>query len=311
MSIRPDPDQLRETDLALDGSGIIQALSRCLERALREDVRSGDITSKALKLTGVPAVGKLRVKQDGVMAGLQVIPHLYALPYITQRELFIGPVDLYGQDRDWIEVGTIVAELEGEANALLQLERSLLNMVSHLSGIATLTRAYVDAVAGTSAKICDTRKTLSGMRQVEKYAVMCGGGVNHRMGLFDEVMIKENHLMLAGKNLQECIEDVRKRVGASVRMTCEVETFEQFEVALDSDADILLLDEFSPEDLRRAVALRDERRPNEVLLEASGGVNLSTVRAIAECGVDRISVGALTHSAPSLDMSFKIFPNES
>ncbi|HEV3083191.1 MAG TPA: carboxylating nicotinate-nucleotide diphosphorylase, partial [Gemmataceae bacterium] len=195
---------------------------------------------------------------------------------------------------------------------ILTSERTALNFLQHLSGIATLTRRYVDAVAGLPCQILDTRKTIPGWRLLEKYAVHCGGGRNHRIGLYDGILVKDNHLAAlnrAGFGIYDAVEMAQKLVGGSVPIEMEVDNLEQFDHALACRAEIILLDNMSLEDLREAVRRRDleksrmDPHTREVLLEASGGVTLETVRAIAETGVDRISVGALTHSAAALDIA--------
>ena len=217
-----------------------------------------------------------------------------------------------------VEAGQIVAMVEGPAQKLLTAERPALNLIGRLSGIATLTRRYVDGVAGTKARIYDTRKTTPGLRRLEKYAVRCGGGCNHRQGLFEAILIKDNHLALGaqsdsgrpGFSPAEAIEEARRffarkrspeAASASI-VEIEVDTLDQLDAVLPAGPDIVLLDNMGPAKLEEAVARRDSVNP-AVQLEASGGVNLDTVRAIAESGVDRISVGALTHSAVVLDVA--------
>jgi nicotinate-nucleotide pyrophosphorylase (carboxylating) len=210
-----------------------------------------------------------------------------------------------------VEPGTLLAEIAGWTRDLLTAERLLLNLIGRLSGIATLTRRYVDAIHDTGAAIYDTRKTTPGWRRLEKYAVRCGGGRNHRTGLFDAVLIKDNHLAAAGCAPGEAIQRARRLLDEMQFSTpdvqgmiveIEVDTLEQFDGAISQDPDVVLLDNMTLDQLRDAVARRDASRP-AVQLEASGGVNLDTVRSIAETGVDRISVGAVTHSAVSLDVA--------
>jgi nicotinate-nucleotide pyrophosphorylase (carboxylating) len=211
------------------------------------------------------------------------------------------------EDGQAVQRGDRLATIVGSMRAILAMERTALNFLQHLSGVATLTRKYVDAVAGLKARILDTRKTLPGWRLLEKYAVRCGGGDNHRIGLYDGLLIKDNHLK--GMQIADCRLQIEKTVAAAKRMASpgiimevEVETLEEFDVALRCQPDIVLLDNMSLEQMREAVRRRDAAAPG-IRLEASGGVNLATVRAIAETGVDRISVGALTHSAPALDIA--------
>jgi nicotinate-nucleotide pyrophosphorylase (carboxylating) len=204
----------------------------------------------------------------------------------------------------------VVGQLAGPLRSLLAIERTALNFLQHLSGIATLTATYVSAVQGTRAAIYDTRKTTPGWRFLEKYAVRCGGGINHRFGLYDAVLIKDNHLAwikdAAGLQARDpfatAIASARKSARPGTTIEIEVDSLGQLELALAAEPDIVLLDNFTPEHVAQAVRLRDTTAP-QIKLEASGGVNLASVRALAETGVDRISVGALTHSAPALDLA--------
>lgn len=284
-------------------------LMRILDAAIREDVEGergrSDLTSDALPLDDVDAVGQLRVKADGVVAGGELVQVTPALPFFSGNNLIIHDGKTIVRDGTPVKAGTVVAEVRGEARALLLLERSLLNLVCRMSGIATLTAEFVNVVKGTDAAICDTRKTAPGLRVADKYGVACGGGVNHRFGLFDEAMIKENHLVLSGLGVADAIKSIRAR-SRGKRLTCEAENLQQVEEALEAGADCVLLDDFPVKDMAEAVALRKRLKKPRVLFEASGGVTLKTVRRIAETGVERISIGALTHSAPALDLSFKI-----
>jgi nicotinate-nucleotide pyrophosphorylase (carboxylating) len=268
--------------------------------ALAEDVGAGDVTSEAT--VSAEARGRARIvqKQPGVVFGLGVVAE-------TMRQCGVEDVDnlvVEGQWRGGVPADALFAS--GSAAALLAAERTALNFLGHLSGVATLTARYVEAIAGTGAAILDTRKTTPGLRELEKAAVLAGGGRNHRMGLYDAILIKENHIALAG-SLAKAVYGARSKYP---ELAVEVETRNLDEVAyaLGTGADILLLDNMDLETLRRAVKLRDEnagagKGPS---MEASGGVNLETVRAIAETGVDLISIGALTHSAPTLDFSMLI-----
>ncbi len=248
-------------------------------------------------------------RSQGVVAGLAAVPTLleqWRVDLSVQTKLVDG---------DSVEAGGVLAELSGLARCLLSYERPLLNLISRLSGIATFTRRYVDAVRGTSAAIYDTRKTTPGWRRLEKYAVLCGGGHNHRQGLFDGVLIKDNHLALsAGDAANEtvapglAVERARRFLrqatlpgGQPLPLEVEVDTLDQLADALQAHPDIVLLDNFSLEQIRAAVDLRDSQA-EDVTLEASGGVNLDGVREVAETGVELIAVGALTHAAPWLDI---------
>ncbi len=282
-----------------------------VRQAIREDLGDlGDLTSRAL----VPeeAIGRAAVvpRHPGALAGMAALPAVL--------ELYDPRLQLEGAQPDGssLEPGQPIGTIEGPARSMLTAERVVLNLLGRLSGIATLTHGYVDAVAGTSARIYDTRKTTPGWRLLEKYAVRCGGGRNHRAGLYAAVLIKDNHLAFgaggAGEGRFSPAEAVLRarrfvetQVPAASRadtlVEVEVDTLDQLDEVLPSQPDIVLLDNMGPEELQRAVALRD-RLGYAVELEASGGVDLETVEAIARSGVERISVGALTHSAVNLDI---------
>jgi len=213
-------------------------------------------------------------------------------------------IEAFVTDGDRVRAGEVFARVDGPAEVLLMAERTALNLLQHLSGIATLTRAFVEAIAGTRAQIVDTRKTLPGLRMLQKYAVLVGGGRNHRFGLDDGILIKDNHIALAG-SVRTAIERARKHAGHMHKIEVEVSTMDDLREALEARADIILLDNMSPEMVREAVRLIREQAP-DVLVEASGGITLENVRAYAEAGVDFISIGALTHSAPAADISLKL-----
>jgi nicotinate-nucleotide pyrophosphorylase (carboxylating) len=276
-------------------------LRELVERALAEDIGSGDLTSEATVPEGARGRARIVQKQAGVAFGLAAVAE-------TMRQCGVEDVDNLVVEGQWREgVPAEVALASGPAAALLAAERTALNFLGHLSGIATLTARFVEAVAGTGARILDTRKTTPGLRALEKAAVASGGGSNHRMGLYDAVLIKENHIALAG-SVAKAIHAVRT---AQPAMPIEIECrdVEEAAYALGAGADRLLLDNMTLEELREAVVLRDaERGSDGPPLEASGGVDLETVRPIAETGVDFISIGALTHSAPTLDFSMLIEP---
>lgn len=269
------------------------ACGRLVELALAEDLGpAGDRTSLAL----IPADRQSRaafvVRPAGVVAGLPAAAMVCAA--VDARLVF----EMAVADGSSVTPGTTVATVAGPLRAILAAERTALNFLQRLSGVATLTRRYVDLVAGTRARILDTRKTTPGWRLLEKYAVRMGGGTNHRVGLYDGILIKDNHLAGVGGDVRRAVE-LGRADGLPVEV--EVDTAEQLEEALAAGADIVLLDNMTPEQLRAAVRRRDAVSPR-TQLEASGGVNLSTVAAVAATGVDRISVGALTHSAPALDI---------
>ncbi len=277
-------------------------LKTSASQALAEDVGPGDVTSLATVPEGARARARIVQKEPGVVFGLAAVAE-------TMRQCGVEDVDnlvVEGQWRDGVPVEVALAS--GPAAALLAAERTALNFLGHLSGIATLTARFVEAVAGTGARILDTRKTTPGLRALEKAAVAAGGGSNHRMGLYDAVLIKENHIALAG-SLAKAVHACRS---AHPQLPVEVECRNLDEVAhaLGTGAERLLLDNMDLETLRGAVALRDteSQRGSEPMLEASGGVSLGTARAVAETGVDFVSIGALTHSAPTLDFSMLVEP---
>ncbi len=272
-------------------------------RALAEDVGSGDVTSETTVPEGARGRARIVQKAPGVVFGLAVVEE-------TMRQCGVEHVDRLVVEGQWREeVPAEVALATGPAAALLAAERTALNFLGHLSGVATLTARFVEAVAGTGVRILDTRKTTPGLRELEKAAVAAGGGKNHRMGLYDAILIKENHIALAG-GLAKAVHAARTtRPGLAVEVECR--NLDEVAYALGTGADLLLLDNMDTGTLRKAVELReslaggDRKGPS---LEASGGVDLETVRGIAETGVDFISVGALTHSAPTLDFSMLVEP---
>ena len=260
--------------------------------ALEEDLgRAGDITTDAIIPPETRAKTVIAAREKGVVAGL--VAAVLAFDLIDKDVRFVA----LKPDASRIAKGDIIAEIEGSARAILTAERVALNYLGRLSGVATATRALVDAVDGTRARIVCTRKTTPGLRILEKYAVRCGGGLNHRFGLDDAVLIKDNHIAAAG-GVAPAIERLRGRFGPMVKIEVEVDTLEQLDEALSAGAEAILLDNMPPDIMRRAVALTKGRAK----LEASGGVTLERVRAIAESGVDFISSGALTHSAQALDV---------
>ena len=276
---------------------------RIVELALAEDLGAvGDITSAALIPKDMQGSVNVVSRADGVLAGLPVaelvFQELDAAVKWTERVV----------DGSRLTRGTVVASVVGPLRSLLAGERTVLNFLMHLSGVATLTRLFVDAVAGTKAIILDTRKTLPGWRRLEKYAVRAGGGTNHRMGLADGCLIKDNHLAAwssanTGHSVAAAVAAARCAFPAAVPVEVEVDTVEQFADALAGKPDIVLLDNMDVATLRECVSLRDQLAPS-VLLEASGGIRLANIAEIAATGVDRVSVGAMTHSAPALDLAF-------
>jgi nicotinate-nucleotide pyrophosphorylase (carboxylating) len=273
------------------------ACRRLVELALAEDLgTAGDRTSVALIPADQPGAAAFVARGPGVVAGLPAAALACAA---VDPALVFTPIC---PDGTRLTRGTILATIAGPLRAVLAAERTALNFLQQLSGIASLTRQYVDAVVGTRAAILDTRKTTPGWRLLEKYAVRAGGGTNHRLGLYDGVLIKDNHLAGLGGDVRRAVELARAAPGnRGLPVEVEVDTPEQLDHALAARADIVLLDNMTPDQMRAAVARRDAVSPG-TRLEASGGINLTTVTAVAATGVDRISVGALTHSAPALDI---------
>jgi nicotinate-nucleotide pyrophosphorylase (carboxylating) len=261
-----------------------------------------DLTTSAVIPDNARGAVNIVARRSGVIAGLPIVSVVF--------EAIDADVDVahLADDGDVVLPGTVVATLAGSTRSLLIGERTALNFLTHLSGIASMTREFVDRVSGTRAKILDTRKTLPGWRALEKYAVRCGGGTNHRFGLYDGVLIKDNHLaawagLAERPSIAEAVQRARELSPVGVPIEVEVDSLDQLSAALPAAPEIVLLDNMSPDLLRQAVALRDATTP-ATLLEASGGVSLDTVTEIARAGVDRISIGAITHSAPALDLAF-------
>ncbi len=284
------------------GAAEAEAARILLELALREDLgERGDITSNLLIDEREQACVAIVARSAGVVCGLPVAA--LVLERLDARCRMVTA----SLDGSAVVPGETVALLTGSTRSLLTAERTLLNFMTHLSGIASLTQHYVARVAGTAARILDTRKTHPGYRLLEKYAVRCGGGHNHRLGLFDGFMIKDNHLAARRRDFPAesptHMIQLAREAWPELPLTVEVDTLDQLRELLPGNPDIALLDNMSREQLREAVHMRDGLAPG-TLLEASGGVNLDTVHAIASTGVDRISVGALTHSAPALDLGF-------
>jgi nicotinate-nucleotide pyrophosphorylase (carboxylating) len=266
--------------------------------ALAEDLgRAGDITAQACVPAETRLTANFAARRGGVVSGLSCIR--LALAELDPTVTY----DALSADGQAVPAGTTLARVSGNARAILTAERTALNLLGRLCGIATLTQDFVDAVAGTGAKITDTRKTTPGLRALEKYAVRCGGGVNHRFGLDDAILIKDNHVAVCG-GVGEAVRRARAAVGHLMKVEVEVDSLDQLDEALAAGPDVVMLDNFTLPMLREAVA----RTAGRITLEASGGVNLETVRGIAETGVDVISVGALTHSAPALDVGLDAMP---
>ena len=267
-------------------------IDRIIENALAEDIHTGDITTLAVVRKSGEARAILTAKEEMVLAGIEVAARVF---HLLDAAIAFTP---HFADGERLSSGDLIAELSGDAGCLLQGERVALNLLQRMCGIATLTARYVEAVRGTGARVVDTRKTTPGLRVLEKYAVRVGGGINHRTGLYDGVLIKENHIAAAG-GITEAVQRARGYIPHTMKVEIETETLDQVVEALAAGADIIMLDNMDLPTMREAVRLIDKK----ALVEASGGVNLETVRGIAETGVDIISVGALTHSARAMDIS--------
>lgn len=276
----------------------IRALEGQIRLWLEEDIGSGDITT----MTTIPeerqGVGIIHVKEDGILAGIPVAEAVFRVvdPSLSFRAV--------RQDGERIVKGTVLAEVHGSIRSILLGERLALNLMQRLSGIATRTREYVDVLDGLPTRLVDTRKTTPGHRTLEKYAVRVGGGHNHRFGLYDAVMIKDNHIKGAG-GITQAVAAARSQIPHTMKIEVEVEGFAQLEEAMAADADIIMLDNMKPADMSQAVGILKANKPH-ILVEASGNVNLSTIRGIAETGVDVISVGRLTYSVQALDISLDL-----
>jgi nicotinate-nucleotide pyrophosphorylase (carboxylating) len=263
-----------------------------VRNALAEDFgRAGDLTSDLLLDSDQTAKAVIAARAKGVSCGLIAAKMAFRIVDPAVR------LDVQISDGGLIESGAAIAILEGPARAILSAERVALNFLGHLSGVATATHALVSSAAGTKARIVCTRKTIPGLRILQKYAVRCGGGFNHRFGMDDAVLVKDNHIAAAG-GLEPVVSRLKKQLGHMIKVEVEVDTLDQLETALQLGVDTILLDNMNSDSLRRAVALTNGR----AILEASGGINLDSVREVAESGVDYISSGAITHSAVNLDL---------
>jgi nicotinate-nucleotide pyrophosphorylase (carboxylating) len=270
----------------------MDVIDRIIGQALEEDIHTGDITTRSVVPESRPAKARLIAKEQLLLAGIDVARRAFSC--LDPQSVFSARF----RDGDLLNKGDLIAEVTGDAFLLLQAERVALNLLQRMCGIATLTARYVEAVAGTKARIVDTRKTTPGLRVLEKYAVRVGGGINHRTGLYDGVLIKENHIAAAG-GITAAVSRARSYIPHTLKIEVETETLDQVNEALAAGAEIIMLDNMDCATMRRAVEVVAGR----ALLEASGGVNLETVCPIAETGVDIISVGALTHSCRAMDIS--------
>lgn len=276
----------------------LQKLEDQIRLWLEEDIGSGDVTTMTTIPLDHESKGILHVKEDGVVAGLPVAEAVFR---VVDPELEWRPLVADGTR---VSKGTILAEVHGNTRSILLGERVALNLMQRLSGIATRTRQYVDALEGLPTRLVDTRKTTPGHRMLEKYAVRVGGGHNHRFGLYDAVMIKDNHIKGSG-GISQAVAAARSQIPHTMKIEVEVENFHQLEQAMAAGADIIMLDNMKPSDMKEAVRIMKERSPH-ILVEASGSVTLDTIKSIAETGVDVISVGRLTYSVQALDISLDL-----
>ncbi|MBI1993393.1 MAG: carboxylating nicotinate-nucleotide diphosphorylase [Deltaproteobacteria bacterium] len=266
-----------------------------IKSALEEDIGAGDLTTLSTVPPEAQGKGLFRAKRDCIVAGLFLLQKIFS--FLDERM----QVRCLCRDGDRIAKGSVVAEAEGPVRALLMGERTALNFLQRLSGTATLTRRYVDAVKGLPCKIIDTRKTTPGLRTLEKYAVRMGGGTNHRLGLYDAALVKDNHIVAAG-SIDQAVKNIRRQAPFMARVEVECADLKQVQAALDAGADVIMLDNMGTKEMAEAVRLINKR----AWVEASGGITLERLREVAEAGVDFISVGALTHSAPAVDFNMKI-----
>jgi len=275
--------------------GSSKLVDRIIENALDEDIGPGDITTSAIVDPELKGEARLLAKEELVLAGMEIFSRVFSIlgPGITVESQF--------HDGDMVRDGAWIALLKGSMRGILIGERTALNFLQHLSGIATLTRRYVEKTYPATVRVIDTRKTTPGLRILEKYAVRIGGGANHRFGLFDGILIKDNHIATAG-SISKAVERLKTRVPHTLRIEIEVTDIESLEEAINAGADAVLLDNMSLEEMSSAVSIAGGR----VILEASGGVTLESIGEIAKTGVDLISVGAITHSARSVDISLEV-----
>ncbi|MRH42993.1 carboxylating nicotinate-nucleotide diphosphorylase [Aquibacillus halophilus] len=270
-------------------------MRKMIEQFLLEDIGERDITSQAIFPQNQEGIGVFIAKDEGVLSGVQVIIETYHLlnPRIK--------VQLLKQDGDRLTKGVEIAMVSGQVRDLLTGERVILNLIQRMSGITTLTERAIRTLNSDYTKVCDTRKTTPGLRMFEKYAVTCGGGFNHRFGLYDGVMIKDNHIAFCG-SISKAVEKVRNSLGHMVKVEVETENQEQVLEAVQANADVIMLDNCSPEEVKKLVALI----PKSIITEASGNINLENIKDYGESGVEYISLGLLTHSVKSLDISFDV-----
>lgn len=274
-------------------------IERLIREALEEDIGAGDLTTLSTVAEGVSGKGLFRAKRDCVVAGLFLLGKIFS--FLDERVA----VRMLAKDGDRIRQGTVVAEAEGPVRALLMGERTTLNFLQRLSGTATLTRRYVEAVKDFPCKVIDTRKTTPGLRTLEKYAVRMGGGTNHRLGLYDAALVKDNHIAACG-SIARAIQEVRRHAPFMAKVEVECGKLDEVRQALDAGADVIMLDNMKTQEIAEAVRLVNKR----AWVEASGGITIERLREVAQAGVDFISIGALTHSAPAVDFNMKITVTE-
>ncbi len=270
-------------------------LQEMLRGFFKEDIGERDVTSEVLFQEEEKGTGTFLAKENGVFVGQQVIEEAFGM--LDSH----AAVTLYKKDGERMEKGEVIGTVEGRMRALLGAERVSLNIIQRLSGIATLTSEAVSTLASDHTKVCDTRKTTPGLRMLEKYAVTCGGGYNHRFGLYDGVMIKDNHIEFAG-SITEAVKRVREKIGHMIKIEVETETLAQVQEAVEARADVIMFDNRTPEEIKDYI----QHVPKHIITEASGGINLRNIASYRETGVDYISLGFLTHSARALDISFNV-----
>lgn len=270
-------------------------LRKLIREALEEDIGSGDVTTLAVLTGDETGTAEASAKEDIIVAGIDIFREVFLL---TDKEIQFFPERKDGQS---INKSGVIAHISGKLASILSAERVALNIFQRMCGIATLTKKYVDRISGTKAKILDTRKTMPGLREFDKYAVKIGGGYNHRMGLYGGVLIKDNHISAAG-GISNAVARALNNIPPALKIEVEVKNVTEVEEALSAGVDIIMLDNMTPDDMKQAVSLIN----GKALIEASGGVTLSNVRDYAETGVDFISIGAITHSAPAADISLNI-----
>ncbi|MFH1624967.1 MAG: carboxylating nicotinate-nucleotide diphosphorylase [Pseudomonadota bacterium] len=274
-------------------------IDRIVELALDEDIGIKDVTTSSIVIPGVRGKAHVIAKEDLILAGIDIFHRVFTFLDSTVE------LTKFFKDGDSVKNNSVIAEVSCDAVDLLRGERVALNFMQRLSGIASLTRKYVDRVRGCGTKICDTRKTTPGWRALEKYAVKMGGGTNHRSGLFDGVLIKDNHIKVCG-GIRQAVEKARITIPHTLKIEVEVKNLSEVKEALESGADVIMLDNMDVKEMKKAVQIINKR----AVVEASGGINLDTVEEVAKTGVDLISVGALTHSARACDISMNIVDKE-